>query len=192
MKKEIWFIESGRKRKGEKARCLQCNKEFIRRVKAKRKKVYCSKSCAYEGRKKERVDLKCSNCKKKMSLPKSRLKTSKHGYYFCSSDCHNKAMRIDSGVDMVRPSHFGTGYTAYKRKCRDKFNDGCICGEKRKYLLTIHHKDGNKKNGKDENLEVVCGRCHAIRHLKKTENGWMFDTKSLTPRKVVEQMDEKI
>jgi len=190
MKNEIWFVESGRKRKGEKANCLHCKEEFIRRINAKRKKVYCSKECSYKGRLKERVEVRCSNCDKKMTRLKSRIKSSKHGYYFCSSKCHNDAMRLDSGVEMVRPEHFGTGYTAYKRRCEDKLNNGCACGEKRKYLLTVHHKDGDRKNGKDNNLEVVCGRCHMIRHLKKTKDGWIYDTKSLTPRRIVDKMDK--
>ena len=33
-------------------------------------------------------------------------------------------------------------------------------------ILTIHHKDRNKSNNNEENLELLCWNCHCIEHLK--------------------------
>lgn len=45
-------------------------------------------------------------CKKHFHKAKSKLKNSKSGLYFCSSNCHNNAQRI-GGIQAVLPSHFG-------------------------------------------------------------------------------------
>lgn len=34
-------------------------------------------------------------------------------------------------------------------------------------IIDVHHKDGNKKNNKPENLVILCRTCHKIRHNKK-------------------------
>ncbi len=43
------------------------------------------------------------------------------------------------------------------------------CGG-RQSRLGIHHKDRNKKNQSQENLEVLCHRCHMREH--RHEIGW--------------------
>src|SRR4030095_1329114 len=38
--------------------------------------------------------------------------------------------------------------------------------------LGIHHKDRNKKNQDQDNLEVLCHRCHMLEHAHAGETGW--------------------
>jgi len=38
----------------------------------------------------------------------------------------------------------------------------CLCDNKE--VLEIHHKDQNRLNGDDENLEVLCANCHTLEH----------------------------
>jgi 5-methylcytosine-specific restriction endonuclease McrA len=38
------------------------------------------------------------------------------------------------------------------------------CGNKDRRVLTVHHKDGNRKNNKIDNLEWLCRNCHCIIH----------------------------
>ena len=38
--------------------------------------------------------------------------------------------------------------------------------------LGIHHKDRNKRNHARDNLEVLCGSCHASEHTHSGESGW--------------------
>jgi len=56
------------------------------------------------------------------------------------------------------------------------------CGEDERFLLIVHHIDGNRNNNSENNLEIVCSNCHMKRHLKKVNGKWMFNTKYLTPR----------
>ena len=38
--------------------------------------------------------------------------------------------------------------------------------------LGIHHRDRNKRNHSQDNLEVLCNRCHAREHAQAGEIGW--------------------
>lgn len=100
-------------------------------------------------------------------------------------------MRIDSDIAAVRPAHYGTGYTSYRR--RAGIENGCVvCNEKTLYKIAVHHKDGDRKNGKLDNLEVVCHNCHSTRHLRKIGDNWVYDPNVLTPRDIVDLLDAKI
>ena len=193
---EIYFIENGRKRKGEECNCEQCGSLFIRRkLSYKRhgkpyKKIYCSKECSAKSQE-NKIKFTCNNCSLEFEASPSRLKNSRHGFYFCSAKCHNEARKVDSGSDMIRPIHYGSGYSNYRQKAG--IENGCeVCGEKEIFKITVHHKDGNRKNGAKENLEVVCCNCHTVRHLKLINGIWTFDSSCLTPREVVAEFDKKV
>ena len=55
-----------------------------------------------------------------------------------------------------------------ENKCEATLDDGTRCGWARinsktgKTPLTIHHKDGDAKNNRPENLQVICPCCHAL------------------------------
>lgn len=36
--------------------------------------------------------------------------------------------------------------------------------------LEVHHKDGNKRNNKLENLEILCPNCHSLTDTYKNKN----------------------
>jgi hypothetical protein len=58
----------------------------------------------------------------------------------------------------------------------------CGCGEDKRYLLLAHHINGNHNDNNSDNLELTCFNCHAKRHLRQTETGWVVDYSALTPR----------
>jgi hypothetical protein len=64
----------------------------------------------------------------------------------------------------------------------------CKCGVNQKYLLAIHHIDGNINNNNKDNHEIVCANCHIKRHLKQRikDGEWVYHTKSLTPREILD------
>ncbi len=183
----LWRLDKdGSKRQVVEITCETCGDIFCRRLNGTQR--FCSVKCRGLGTR-DRIKLNCSNCGNEFECKPSRKTSSKHGYYFCSQKCHNAAQCVNSGIQMIRPSHYVDGRFAYRRTCKEMLQNGCCCGEKRLYLLVIHHIDGNRKNNKQENLEAVCGNCHILRHLKMVDGIWQFDSKALTPReKIIELM----
>lgn len=89
---------------------------------------------------------------------------------------------VSSGVLYPRPSSHGTGYH-WKKRIRSE----CYgCGEKRKFLLFIHHLDGDRSNNSIENLEELCANCHVIRHLKEDGGSLIYSSAVLSTDDIIE------
>jgi len=187
---EYLIDKNGRRRKAEKSKCEFCNKLFLRRVYEKRLRKYCSPECFYKDSRK-RTKLKCHTCGKAFERQISHLRNAKHGFFFCSRKCKEKAQSLNGNCPQIRPNHYGT--SKKRRSCRNLINNAknprCLdCKENKKYLLITHHKDGNNNNSNKNNIEIVCGKCHMKRHLRLVNNEWIFDTKFLTPRKLLKKL----
>lgn len=183
---DIFFIESGKKRRGEKAKCETCGNEFLRRIKSqgKKKKRYCSPDCGHRANRKG-IKVDCFVCKKEIIRKPSRIKSSKSGLHFCSRKCKEFAQSLKGNCKQIQPSHYGTseGRELYRHWIDSTTNACCAgCGENKRYLLSIHHKDGDRTNNCKENFEIVCGNCHMKRHLRNDNGEWKFSTSFLTPR----------
>lgn len=181
---QLFIIECGIKRRAEKVVCECCKSEFIRRK--GRKTRFCSHDCSAKAAKHE-IEIICSNCGCKAFKKPSQIKAAKHGYYFCSKQCKDFAQSLEGNIDAIRPDHYGksNGQGAVQSFFKKNADKGCTCGEKRKYLLMVHHQDGNRKNNVYTNFEIVCGSCHMKRHLKIVQGEWMYDPSSLTPRNLL-------
>lgn len=169
----MWFIESGQRRRSEYYKCEVCKTPFIRRVNGT--KITCSQKCCKDYRAiGKRIKIKCSNCGKEIERPKSKF-VSRHGHFFCNRACKEMAQSLVGLCDDIKPAHYGNGIGKRNSLSDELFKKGCVdCGEKRAYLLVLHHKDKNKKNGDPSNLEVVCFNDHIKRHLKKKMENWFL------------------
>lgn len=171
---DVW---DGQKRKLFVHVCLQCGKGFLAPKKAQAK--YCSVSCL-RFRPRNSVSVECCFCKKSFCKKLSSLKNSKSGKFFCSRSCKDKGQSLSFGMVDIWPSHYGTGNGEYRNRISV---ESCIgCGDRRKFLLLVHHIDGSRENNSKENLECVCANCHIIRHLRLVDGKWLYWTKVLTPR----------
>jgi hypothetical protein len=175
----------GKRRKLSSHFCLQCGKEFFAPLKAKAK--YCNKACFYL-KPKRTIDLVCSFCNKAFVRKPSYLINGKHKVYFCSRPCKDKGQSIAYGNKEIWPSHYGSD-SGYRNKISVHT---CIgCGETRKFLLFVHHIDGDREHNVAENLECVCPTCHVIRHLHLVKGMWSYCTKVLTPREYIKEITGK-
>lgn len=170
-----------RKRKLFKQTCARCSNDFWvpkHRILASK---FCGRQCANAADPQDRITIQCHHCGCDVVRLASRLKNAKHGFHFCSRKCKEVAQSLNGNCDAIRPDHYGTSDGS--RTYRQFINTRCVdCPEARRYLLLVHHIDGDRSHNDPSNLETVCATCHMRRHLRQTDNGWMFCTSSLTPR----------
>lgn len=170
----------GKPRKLYEKTCIVCSRIFLV-PKHRYTRKTCSAICNGKIQRK-RIVIACTNCGKKVERTLNKVSSVKHGYHFCSRLCKDLSQRLDGNCPSIRPLHYGNGngkYT-YREKTLAKAKV-CCCGETRIYLLTVHHRDGNRENNDSSNLETVCFNCHAIRHLKKNKDGeWYVSFSTLT------------
>jgi len=180
---QLYLIESGIKRKAEEHECENCGEVFLRRTNVSRLKKYCSNKCKGIART-NKIEVQCFNCGKTIKKTPSKLKNAKHGFYFCGRKCKEEAQSLKGKCSEIRPSHYGLSmvhqYQTWIKKQENPVCEGC--GEDEKFLLTVHHIDGNRNNNSEDNFEIVCANCHIKRHLKKVGDDWIYDTQYLTPR----------
>lgn len=186
-----YFIECGRRRKGERSNCKLCGTEFFRRInayKGRDKKEYCTRECASTDNR-NRVTVFCANCNKQIERTPDKMKRARHGLYFCTRECKDFAQSLRGNCLEIRPPHYGNGYRCYRNIAKDKIIQGCVgCAKKTQFLLVVHHIDGNRDNNSLDNLECVCHNCHAVRHMKFLDGEWKFGTCWLTPRDKIDEI----
>ena len=176
-------------------KCPICDKKFApkRKKKTKSGKRFCSHKCQVKYFKEKwnkagieaiknrpKLTKQCLNCSKIFITYLSILKTKK----FCSRLCKNEFWK-NSNQGKGKNCHFfihGKGRLHYKKdgyilnwdeisfaiKQRDNFT--CqFCG-KRGGRLHVHHKDLDKQNNKEINLETLCPKCHTKWHWENGKN----------------------
>lgn len=127
--------------------CIQCGIAFEPRPWYKN---YCSNKC-----KNVRIDFNVvNNNKDKISRQKQT--------------CFDKAKEsFDNNKKM--------DIRSIKRVLLKLVNNACeVCGVSewmgKKISLEVHHKDGNNKNNKNDNLQILCLNCHSQTHNYRSKN----------------------
>jgi hypothetical protein len=163
-----------------KVKCNCCNKEFEKRISQVKKSPnnYCSRSCAAKVNnrifKKRNKKIKyCKNC--------SNIIDGK-GQVYCSIKCQN-IFQYNSKIQLWKlGKDDGCETNGTVRRYIKKFlliERGRKCEEcgwnktnpnTNKCPLEIHHKDGNYKNNKEDNLQILCPNCHSLTDTYKNMN----------------------
>lgn len=149
-----------------KRKCKVCGKAFFAKEFHCKKGwgKYCSIKCRAKGQKKGK-SVKCDFCGIEIYRTPRDFRKSISKRFFCSVSCHcsweNKNVRCG-----VNAPNWIAGENAYRQLLKRAGNrEICIrCGNSDKRVLTVHHKDGNRKNNIIKNLEWLCRNCHCIVH----------------------------
>lgn len=137
--------------------CAFCKKEFISKKQPTLPQKFCSRYCGAKSRK-VGEKAKCKNCFSDIYIPLHKIKGPLRKIY-CSNKCRLEDWNQRSLSAQMPGSYRENAWKTYEKKCYD-------CGLQDDRVLVIHHVDGNRKNGKIENLIPVCHNCHCIRHFK--------------------------
>jgi hypothetical protein len=180
----------GKPRKLYEKSCIICNESFWLPKHRYENQQTCSARCRGKLITNCRPTFTCSYCGKSSTRAANKLNNSRHGHNFCNRKCKEAAQRLDGNCPDIRPKHYGNGNGEYTyRHERLKIADKCGCGETRRFILAVHHRDGNRKNNNPSNLETVCFNCHALRHLKRNKSGeWQLSFRSLTSEEDLKEL----
>lgn len=157
--------------------CLLCGKTL-----SGDQKLFCSNSCSatYNNKIRVRKNKKnnvaphhCAYCGKEL-----KNRASKYCNLKCMSE-HYQQLYIDRwkrGEESGIVGDFGTSHRI-RRYMFMKNNNKCECcgwGEMNQFTGTIplelHHIDGNYRNNKEENLQLLCPNCHSLVETMKSHN----------------------
>lgn len=165
-KYKIWFSKNC----GEVKICKNCSKKFVSQRSIS---CCCCRKCFFEHnsnpKNKEKIGFKrCTMCKElKLLSLYIKDKTKKDGLYSSCTDCHRK--RTGSKKIIVSLKLDSNGYPTFKSKRVHRYKMEAFLGRK---LLTdehVHHKNGNKKDFRIDNLEVLSASEHHRLHYNQTE-----------------------
>ena len=191
----LTVVQGGRTRRAAEVVCEQCGEKFLRRddeYGRRRPQRFCSIECRSLATR-NREEYTCAACGKEFDRTASKLKCSRSGIVFCSRGCKDKASRLAGGISEIWPGHYGNNGSGVKLNIRsdmiEAMEKGCVnCGERRRYLITVHHIDSDRSNNNLDNVEVVCWNHHAMRHLQFIDGEWGFNFKALTPREMLPEL----
>jgi hypothetical protein len=138
------------------AECSICKVQVYRRpsqIQRNDGNIFCSQKCYGIYCRKE---LPCLVCKK-MILAGLHKKT-------CSRSCSN-IYRTGIKYKLGRPRDKAEEIRGIKIRLLKHRGEKCErCQYPKKEILEVHHKNRNRKDNSDGNLEIICPNCHAMEH----------------------------
>jgi len=171
--------------------CLNCEKEFEALTKEVSRGYgkYCSKSCSSvhigimrkeQNSNKNLPNTSCTLCHKAIYVTVKRIKSSKHGVYFCCREHKDLALRKESGINKALPTHYKANEISEYRLVYLRAKN-IICCELCNYdkipqILEVHHKDRNRENNNLDNLIALCPNCHMEEHYHNLDGRWASKT----------------
>lgn len=127
---------------------------------------YCSIACRNKSQFNGRI-VHCYICSEAIYRSLSKLNRSESGRYFCSKKC--QTLWRNSLYVGEKSLNWVNGNSCYRKiLIRKGVKPICaLCHNKDERVLTVHHKDRNRKNNLISNLVWVCQNCHSLIHRYK-------------------------
>lgn len=152
-----------------KSNCQKCGKEFLHFPSKVRK--FCSISCA--GKTKNQIEFLCTICQTKFFVRLSRAL--KYNVKYCSYKCHQIGeSRKGAGAEAmkIKAETQPGGRKSYPKKNGRHIHRQIaeqILGRPLKIGEVVHHKDENKQNFSEDNIQILSSQGeHAKLHIHQT------------------------
>ena len=154
----------GKKRTLFEKQCEKCKKLFYIPKHIFQTTRFCSKTCCSESLR-TKIKFECPQCYSVFEAFPKRLKASKGKILFCSRKCKDVAQSFGG---IFQQAHVKNGSHDYRNRAFKTFGKSCKqCGySKNESMLDVDHINGNRSHNKQENLQVLCVWCHALKTRK--------------------------
>jgi len=136
--------------------CKKCGKET-------KNPSFCSHSCSASYNNTGKIKRKQKFC-----ISCGRL-IDRHNQLYCSPQCQGETIKKNVINDFINEKNREFLNPTIRKYILESNNYSCeICGWSRKnpyngvIYLDIHHIDGNRKNNRINNLQVLCQNCHSL------------------------------
>jgi DNA-directed RNA polymerase subunit RPC12/RpoP len=146
--------------------CMHCGRLFVRSLahanmnrKRGTAQQYCSRECRVRATDSTSL-VRCARCGQQVQ--KRRRDIDRVESVYCSRACANAANNARRRYD--QHPNFTDGHTSYRQRAFDAHGQVCTvpgCGYANAAVLEVHHRDGNRRNNRIENLDVLCPTHHA-------------------------------
>ena len=166
MKELSEFHRDSRSEDGHRSDCKQCRNKGTPRntTPPSLKESMTCQECGKTFKPTSNRQQWCTECGDKIKR-ENRIKSCNEYYHSHKKlkGCHPKGKESSSYKD---------GIGLYKKKRKD-YCERCGATEN----LVVHHKDRDRHNNEDDNLETLCRSCHAKEHLIKDKFGKFIGSK---------------
>lgn len=143
--------------------CTFCNQDFSIKFSenARGRGRFCSKICYDNWQRRQQTLGVCLVCQKQFIKKTWKRNPEK----FCSKQCYSLYRNRDKTGKFLAGEINGSKF--YRQIAFENYKHECsVCGYKQFIeILEVHHIDGNRKNNKVENLQILCPNCHKIKTL---------------------------
>lgn len=184
----INYDEWVQEKKNERIKKCLCCGEILTRYQIK----FCSKRCAasYNNIRRQKKMKYCAQCNKPLTNLHSK---------FCSNKCQMqykyeefiKEWKNSNETGVIGASDISKHIRRYLREKHNNKCELCGWGEINEHTnlvpLQIHHIDGDCRNNKEENLQLLCPNCHSL-----TDNYGSTNHKSTRVDKRVPHIQQEI